>query len=96
MDLLAHPQGTFPVIHVTDTNGKTSTARIVEAVLREHGLTTGLFDLAAPARRARAHPDRRRADDPQAFVAAYDEAIPLVELVEAATGCGSTSSRPSS
>lgn len=86
MDLLADPQGTFPVIHVTGTNGKTSTARIVEAVLREHGLTTGLF--TSP----HLHDVRERIRiggapiDPQAFVAAYDEVIPLVELVEARDG----------
>ena len=43
LDLLGEPQRTFPVIHVTGTNGKTSTARIVESVLRESGLKTGRF-----------------------------------------------------
>ncbi|SMC84703.1 bifunctional folylpolyglutamate synthase/dihydrofolate synthase [Janibacter indicus] len=43
MDLLGEPQRTFPVIHVTGTNGKTSTARIIESVLRESGLKTGRF-----------------------------------------------------
>ena len=43
MDLLGEPQRTFPVIHVTGTNGKTSTARIIESILREAGLKTGRF-----------------------------------------------------
>ena len=43
MELLGDPQRTFPVIHVTGTNGKTSTARIIEALLREIGLNTGRF-----------------------------------------------------
>ena len=43
LDLLGEPQRTFPVIHVTGTNGKTSTARIIESVLRESGLKTGRF-----------------------------------------------------
>ena len=43
MDLLGDPQRTFPVIHVTGTNGKTSTARIIESILRESGLKTGRF-----------------------------------------------------
>lgn len=43
MDLLGEPQRTFPVIHVTGTNGKTSTARIIESILRESGLKTGRF-----------------------------------------------------
>ena len=33
MELLGDPQRTFPVIHVTGTNGKTSTARIIEALM---------------------------------------------------------------
>lgn len=43
MDLLGHPQRSFPVIHLTGTNGKTSTARIIESILRESGLKTGRF-----------------------------------------------------
>ena len=42
-DLLGDPHKAFPVIHLTGTNGKTSTARIVERILREHGLRTGRF-----------------------------------------------------
>jgi dihydrofolate synthase / folylpolyglutamate synthase len=42
-DLLGVPQSGYPVIHITGTNGKTSTARIVESLLRSFGLRTGLF-----------------------------------------------------
>jgi len=42
-ELLGDPQHAYPVIHLTGTNGKTSTARIVERILREHGLRTGRF-----------------------------------------------------
>ncbi len=42
-DLLGDPQRAFPVIHVTGTNGKTSTSRIAESILRAHGLRTGLL-----------------------------------------------------
>jgi len=41
--LLAEPQLTYPTIHVTGTNGKTTTARLAAAVACAHGLTTGLF-----------------------------------------------------
>src|SRR5215207_7321958 len=41
--LLAEPQLTYPTIHVTGTNGKTTTARLTSAVACAHGLTTGLF-----------------------------------------------------
>src|SRR6188768_3608294 len=42
-ELLGDPQSAYRVIHVTGTNGKTSTARMTEALIREHGLRTGLF-----------------------------------------------------
>lgn len=42
-DLLGDPQRTFPIIHVTGTNGKTSTSRIAESILRAYGLRTGLM-----------------------------------------------------
>ena len=42
-DLLGTPQAAYPVIHVTGTNGKSSTARMIESLLRSYGLRTGLF-----------------------------------------------------
>ena len=41
--LLGDPQQAYPVIHITGTNGKTSTARMTETLLRTRGLRTGLF-----------------------------------------------------
>ena len=41
--LLGDPQRAYPVIHITGTNGKTSTARMIESLLRARGLRTGLF-----------------------------------------------------
>lgn len=43
LTLLDDPQRTYRVVHITGTNGKTSTARIIESLLRAHGLRTGLF-----------------------------------------------------
>lgn len=42
-ELAGSPQLSFPVIQVAGTNGKTSTSRAVESLLRAHGLRTGLF-----------------------------------------------------
>lgn len=42
-ELAGSPQLSFPVIQVAGTNGKTSTSRITESLLRAHGLRTGLF-----------------------------------------------------
>ncbi|SDZ11926.1 bifunctional folylpolyglutamate synthase/dihydrofolate synthase [Herbiconiux ginsengi] len=43
VELLGDPQRSYPVIHITGTNGKTSTSRIIESLLRASGLRTGLF-----------------------------------------------------
>jgi len=42
-ELLGDPQRMYGVIHVAGTNGKTSTARIAESLLRALGLRTGLM-----------------------------------------------------
>src|ERR1700760_5111808 len=43
MDVLGSPQRAYPAIHLTGTNGKTSTARMIDALLRAHGLHTGRY-----------------------------------------------------
>src|SRR6266566_1859543 len=46
--LLGDPQRACPVIHITGTNGKTSTARMTDALLRGRGLRTGRFTSPHP------------------------------------------------
>ena len=41
--LLGDPQNAYPVIHLTGTNGKTSTSRMIDELLRAIGLRTGRF-----------------------------------------------------
>src|SRR5215467_60763 len=41
--MLGDPQRSYPVIHITGTNGKSSTARMTQTLLRARGLRTGLF-----------------------------------------------------
>src|SRR5207249_8125079 len=41
VNLLDHPELTYPSIHVTGTNGKTTTARLVTALACAHGFSTG-------------------------------------------------------
>ena len=43
MDLLGNPQSTVPVLHVTGTNGKTSTSRALTRALIAKGLSVGTF-----------------------------------------------------
>ncbi|HET9872937.1 MAG TPA: folylpolyglutamate synthase/dihydrofolate synthase family protein [Propionibacteriaceae bacterium] len=42
-ELLGDPQQAYPVIHLTGTNGKGSTAAMIESLLRASGLRTGRF-----------------------------------------------------
>jgi dihydrofolate synthase/folylpolyglutamate synthase len=42
-ELLGEPQRTYPVLHLTGTNGKTSTSRMIDTLVRATGLRTGRF-----------------------------------------------------
>jgi dihydrofolate synthase/folylpolyglutamate synthase len=83
MELLGEPQRAVPVIHLTGTNGKTSTTRIIEAILREMGLGTGRF--TSP----HLHTLRERISiggEPipaEKLLAAYDEIAPILQIVDA-------------
>ena len=41
VELMGDPQRNYRIVHITGTNGKTSAARMIERILREHGLRTG-------------------------------------------------------
>ena len=43
LDRLDHPEMKFPSVHIAGTNGKGSTAAILESILREAGYRTGLY-----------------------------------------------------
>jgi dihydrofolate synthase/folylpolyglutamate synthase len=80
--LLGDPQRACPVIHITGTNGKTSTARMTDALLRSRGLRTGRF--TSPhlvSFRERICIDGAPLT-PEQFVAAYEDVIPYVTLVD--------------
>src|ERR1700733_10943516 len=82
VELLGQPQRACPVIHITGTNGKTSTARMIDALLRSRGLRTGRF--TSPhlvSIRERICVDGA-AVTPERFVEAYEEILPFVALVD--------------
>jgi dihydrofolate synthase/folylpolyglutamate synthase len=83
LELLDDPQRTYRVVHVTGTNGKTSTSRMIESLLRAHGLRTGLFTSPHLER----FTERIMVDgEPIADAAvadAWDEIAPFVDIVDA-------------
>ena len=60
MTALEAPNEAFRAIHVVGTNGKSSTVRMIAALLHHHGVRSGRLPLAAPRLVRRAHPRRRR------------------------------------
>ncbi len=83
MELAGDPQTTFPVIHLTGTNGKTTTARVVESLLREMGLKTGRFTSPHLHTMLERIAIGGRNIEAEAFLRAYDEVIGLIDLVDA-------------
>lgn len=83
LELLDDPQRTYRVVHITGTNGKTSTARMIESLVRAHGLRTGLFTSPHLERfTERIMIDGEPAPD-AAVADAWDEIAPFVDLVDA-------------
>jgi dihydrofolate synthase/folylpolyglutamate synthase len=82
VELLGDPHLAAPVIHLAGTNGKSSTARMVESLLRAFGLRTGL----TTSPHLHSVRERIRLDgepvDLERFVRAYDDVRPYVELVD--------------
>ena len=82
MDVLGEPNKAFPIIHVTGTNGKTSTARMIESVLRAHGLSTGRYTSPHLSRvTERISIDGHPVPD-ETFVRIWDEIRPYLEIVD--------------
>lgn len=82
LDLLGSPQRAYPAIHLTGTNGKTSTARMIDSLLRAFGLHTGRYTSPhLETVRERISLDGEPVGE-ERFVAAYREVAPLAALVD--------------
>ncbi|WCN80376.1 bifunctional folylpolyglutamate synthase/dihydrofolate synthase [Micromonospora sp. LH3U1] len=83
LDLLGSPQRAYPAIHLTGTNGKTSTARMIDSLLRAHGLHTGRYTSPhLETVRERISLDGEPVSE-ERFASVYREIKPLAELVDA-------------
>jgi len=82
-ELLGDPQKAYRVIHVTGTNGKTSTSRFIERLLREHGLRTGRFTSPHLVKiNERISLDGDPVSDERLF-SVWNEIAPILEIVDA-------------
>jgi dihydrofolate synthase/folylpolyglutamate synthase len=82
MDLLGSPQLSYPSIHLTGTNGKTSTARMVDSLVRGFGLRPGRYTSPhLDTVTERISVDGDPVSD-ERFTEVFDELLPYVELVD--------------
>jgi dihydrofolate synthase / folylpolyglutamate synthase len=86
MTALGHPERQFKSIHVVGTNGKSSTVRMIAAILSHHGLSTGSY--LSP--HLLSFTERIRIDDvdlePNEFAAAVARAARAAEMVDRSLG----------
>ena len=81
-ELLGDPQSSFRVIHLTGTNGKTSTSRMIDTLVRALDLRTGRFTSPHVERmNERISIDGQPLDDEQ-FVRAFNEVAAYTHLVD--------------
>lgn len=82
VDILGNPEKSAPVIHITGTNGKTSTARMVESLLLAHDLRVGRYTSPHLEKvTERISLDGRPVAD-ETFVRIYGEIAPYLQLVD--------------
>ncbi|MDP9094387.1 MAG: bifunctional folylpolyglutamate synthase/dihydrofolate synthase [Actinomycetota bacterium] len=86
IDLLGEPQRSYRSIHLTGTNGKTTTARMADELLRGLGLRTGRFTSPHLSNiTERIVIDGQPVSD-RTFVEGYREIAPYLELVDGQFG----------
>ncbi len=83
MHALGDPHLAYPVVHVAGTNGKTSTSRMIDALLRALGLRTGRY--TSP--HLESITERISLDgepiSPEVFVDQYEQMAPFFDIVDA-------------
>ena len=83
MDLLGHPERSFDVIHIAGTNGKSSTARMVDSLLRAFHRRVGLVTSPHLQRVTERIGIDGQPIHPRDYVRIGHEIKPFVEMVDA-------------
>ena len=82
LDLLGSPQRAYPSIHITGTNGKTSTSRMIDSLLRAHGLRGGRYTSPhLETVRERISIEGEPITE-EKFAVIYDEVAPLADFLD--------------
>ncbi len=82
VDMLGDPQNAYPSVHVAGTNGKTSTARMIDALLGAFDLRVGRFT-SPHLRDVRERITVEGAPlTEQQFIAAWEDIEPYVDMVD--------------
>lgn len=84
LDILGDPQNSYPSVHITGTNGKTSTTRMIDALLGAFGVRTGRFTsphLVDVRERITIEGDSISPDE---FVRTWEDIAPYIEMVDRA------------
>jgi dihydrofolate synthase/folylpolyglutamate synthase len=86
VDVLGEPHRGYPVVHLTGTNGKTSTARMVDALLTEIGLRTGRYTSPHLQRATERINIDNRPVTPERYVQIYRDVEPFLDIVDRKLG----------
>ncbi|WP_026460119.1 bifunctional folylpolyglutamate synthase/dihydrofolate synthase [Schaalia suimastitidis] len=82
LDILGDPQHTYPSVHITGTNGKTSTARMVDAILSAAGMKVGRFTSPHLSDVRERISLEGEPISHQAFIAAWEDVAPYISMVD--------------
>lgn len=81
-DILGSPQLSYPTIHIAGTNGKTTTARMIDSLLHETGLRTGRFTSPHLESFLERISINGKPIDPKDFIFAYNDVAPYLDLMD--------------
>lgn len=82
VDALGSPQLTYPTIHVGGTNGKTTTARMIDSLLFEMGLRTGRFTSPHLESYLERISINGQPIDPKAMIFAYNDIAAYLDFMD--------------
>jgi len=84
LDILGDPQNSYPSVHITGTNGKTSTTRMIDALLGAFGVRTGRFTSPHLVDVRERITIEGESISPDEFVRTWEDIAPYIEMIDRA------------